>query len=69
VLNCEDEGLSPITNKHQRLATAMILENQENYCLENSNSSGAGGVFGTAGTSLYDPSYAVGATSGNDRYA
>src|SRR6218665_1238488 len=53
--------LKPLETKHSRISTAMILENQENYCvgrgagrfLTEANVSagapGAGGVFGNAG--------------------
>lgn len=70
MLDFSSEKVSPIENEHSRLATAMLMENQERWCLEEaSNTSGGGGVFGSPGTALYSPNYAFGATTGNDRYA
>ena len=45
VLDYSSENVAPITNDHSRLNTAILLENQESWCL-NENSAGAGGVFG-----------------------
>ncbi len=49
VLDYTSDKVAPIENEHQRLTTAIIMENQERWCLEEaSNASGQGGVFGTA---------------------
>jgi hypothetical protein len=49
VLDYTSDKVSPITNDHIRLSTAMLLENQEKWCFEASNISGGGGsVFGSA---------------------
>lgn len=70
MLDFSSAKVAPIENDHARLTTAMLMENQENWCLnEAGNTAGGGGVFGSPGTALYSPSYAVGATTGNDRYA
>ncbi len=49
VLDYSSDNVAPITDDHSRLNTAILLENQENWCL-NENSAGSGGVFGTAGS-------------------
>ena len=49
VLNFTSKNVSPIEDDHTRLNTAILLENQETYCLrESSNTAGNAGVFGTA---------------------
>jgi len=47
VLDYTSENVKPITDDHSRLNTAILLENQESWCLKE-NSAGAGGVFGSA---------------------
>jgi len=47
VLDYSSDNVAPISDDHSRLNTAILLENQENWCL-NENSAGAGGVFGSA---------------------
>ena len=47
VLDYSSDNVAPISDDHSRLNTAILLENQENWCL-NENSAGAGGVFGNA---------------------
>jgi hypothetical protein len=49
VLDYSSDNVKPIDNDHSRLNTAILLENQESWCL-NENSAGAGGVFGSAGS-------------------
>jgi hypothetical protein len=55
-LDFKSDKVAEITNETTRLNTAILLENQEKWCLrENSNTAAAGGVFGsslqgTAGT-------------------
>lgn len=73
VLDYTSDKVAPIENEHARLTTAILMENQERWCIEESglnaagfNSAGAGGAFGTPGTALYSPPGTV--TSG-DRYA
>jgi len=62
VLDFKSDKVNEITNETTRLNTAILLENQEKWCLrENTNSASSGGVFGT-----HQPT--ANATSG-DRYA
>lgn len=68
VLDYTSDKVAAIEDEHARLTTAILMENQERWCIEEAgNSAAAGGVFGTPGTSLYSPSNGV-VTSG-DRYA
>ena len=46
VLNYNSANVAPIEDDHTRLNTAMLLENQESWCLNEANvGGGAGGVF------------------------
>jgi hypothetical protein len=48
ILDFKSDKISEITNETTRLNTAILLENQEKWCLrEASNSASSGGVFGT----------------------
>jgi hypothetical protein len=48
VLDYSSKSVSPIEDEHTRLNTAMLLENQEAYCLREANTvGGTTGVFGT----------------------
>jgi hypothetical protein len=48
VLDYNSKNVSAIEDDHTRLNTAILLENQETWCLkEASNSAATGGVFGT----------------------
>ena len=67
VLDYSSEKVGAIEDDHRRLNTAILLENQEQYCLkEASNSSGSAGSFGTfgsaqkTGTQFSADSYATG---------
>lgn len=68
VLDYTSDKVAPIEDEHARLTTAILMENQERWCIEETNTAGAGGVFGspTGGSSIYNPPGQV--TSG-DRYA
>ena len=69
VLNFESASVAPITNDRTRINTAMLLENQERYCLTEGNVAGNSGVFGT-GVSQFTPWNANGTPGGNtDAYA
>jgi len=46
VLDYTSDKVSPIENPHTRMNTAILLENQEEWCLREANSS-SGGAFGT----------------------
>jgi len=58
VIDYSSSNVQPIEDDHTRLNTAILLENQENWCIEEANVSGGGGVF-NAGSSVN------GATGGN----
>ena len=63
VLDYSSDKVSAIQDEHQRLSTAILMENQERWCLEEANvSGGSNGVFGSAAGNV------AGAFSG-DRYA
>lgn len=47
MLDYSSDRVRPIENDHTRLATAMLLENQNKYLTEG-NTAGSGGAFGTA---------------------
>jgi hypothetical protein len=66
VLDYSSDKVAAIENEHARLTTAILMENQERWCIEEAgNTAGpSGGVFG--GNSLYNPPGSV--TSG-DNYA
>jgi hypothetical protein len=67
VLNYTSDKVAPIEDEHARLTTAILMENQERWCIEEAgNSAGAGGAFGTPGTALYSP---PGTVTAGDRYA
>lgn len=68
VLNFESASVAPITNDRTRINTAMLLENQERYCLTEGNvAGGTSGVFGT-GVSQFEP-WGANGTPGTDAYA
>ena len=48
VLDYTSKNVAPIEDEHTRLNTAMLLENQEQYCLREANVAGGAGVFGSA---------------------
>lgn len=58
VLDYSSSNVKSIEDDHTRLNTAILLENQENWCIEEANVSGSTGVFNT-GTS------SNGSTGGN----
>lgn len=65
VLDAQSSTLKPIQDRHTRTATAMVLENQEQFLTE-ANTAGNGGVFGTGNTST---DWNAGGTPGRDNYA
>ena len=68
VLNFESATVAPITNDRTRFNTAMLLENQERYCLlGEGNVAGSGGVFGATGGT--DAGWGAAGTPGTDAYA
>jgi hypothetical protein len=68
VLNYTSDKVAPIEDEHARLTTAILMENQERWCIEEAgNSAGIGGAFGTpTGSALYSP---PGTVTAGDRYA
>jgi hypothetical protein len=68
VLDYSSDKVGAIEDEHARLTTAILMENQERWCIEEAgNTAGGGGVFGSPATgALYNPPGSV--TSG-DRYA
>jgi len=52
VLNYNSDNVAPIEDDHTRLNTAMLLENQESWCMTEANvSGGTGSSFGASGGS------------------
>lgn len=69
VLNFESASVAPITNDRTRINTAMLLENQERYCLTEGNvAGGTSGVFGS-GASSWEGDWNAKGTPGTDAYA
>ena len=53
VLDYTSDKVAAIENEHQRLSTAILMENQERWCIEETNNvSGKAGVFGGAGPAI-----------------
>jgi len=66
VLDYSSKNVSAIENENTRLNTAMLLENQEAYCLREANVAGINGSFGSAAGGQFNPPGSI--TSG-DTYA
>lgn len=68
VLDYTSDKVAPIEDEHARLTTAILMENQERWCIEEAggNAAGSGGAFGSPGTALYSP---PGSVTAGDRYA
>ena len=68
VLEYSSDSVKPIEDDHTRLNTAILLENQEKWCIEE-NTAGADGSFGGGVTtgSIYDPR--GGSVTSSDTYA
>lgn len=68
VLNYSSKNVAPIEDSHLRLNTAMLLENQEKWCIEEANVASNGGVFGGGSSvgGIYNP---PGQINSNDGYA
>jgi len=47
VLDYSSKNVAPIENENTRLNTAMLLENQETYCLREAGNTVGGGAFGS----------------------
>jgi hypothetical protein len=46
-LDYTSDNVASIENDHDRINTAILLENQESWCLQEANVGGGGGVFGS----------------------
>lgn len=46
VLDYTSNNIAPIQNEHVYKTTAMLLENQEKWCIQEANTASSGGVFG-----------------------
>jgi len=69
VLNYSSDKVRPIEDEHSRVTTAMLMENQERWCIEEGgNTAGNGGVFGSGSSvgGIYNPPGTIGS---NDGYA
>ena len=69
ILDYTSDGVKPIENDNTRLNTAMLLENQEQWCMEESSSTG-GGSFGqgaTVSNTVFNPTGQ--GSSSSDSYA
>ena len=74
VLEYSSDSVKPIEDDHTRLNTAILLENQEKWCIEEQgtpggNSSGYGGSFGSGATNsgIFNPG--TGVIDSGDTYA
>ena len=65
VLDYTSDSVAAIEDAHTRLNTAVLLENQEKWCLEESNTSGPGGALGANSGGNYAPN----ASTSSDSYA
>ena len=66
VLDYTSNKVSAIQDSHTRLNTAMLLENQEQWCIEEANTSGSGGALGSP---VQTGGQGSGAYSSSDTYA
>ena len=65
VLDFKSNSIKEIDNENTRLNTAILLENQEKWCFEQT-SAGAGGAFGANAGGQYNP---PGSITSSDSYA
>lgn len=65
VLDYSSDAIPAIQNEHTYRSTAMLLENQEKWCIQEANSN-SGGVFGATAASGY---YSPGSLTNTDSYA
>jgi hypothetical protein len=55
VLDYTSDNVAAIDNEHDRVNTAILLENQEAWCLQEANVAGSGGVLGTSNVGIGSP--------------
>ena len=69
VLDYSSDSVKTIDDDHTRLNTAILLENQEQWCIEEANTAGNGGSFGGGPTNsgIYNPG--TGTINSGDNYA
>ena len=65
VLDYTSDSVAAIEDAHTRLNTAVLLENQEKWCLEESNTAGPGGALGSPAGNGFAPN----ASTSSDSYA
>ena len=65
VLDFKSDSCKEIRDEHTRLNTAVLLENQEKWCME-SSTAGAGGAFGANAGGQFNP---PGSIQSSDSYA
>jgi hypothetical protein len=70
VLEYSSDSVKPIEDDHTRLNTAILLENQEQWCIEEANTAGNAGSLGggVSNHNIFQPAGAGQGDSG-DRYA
>ena len=67
VLDFKSNSIKEIDNENTRLNTAILLENQEKWCFEQTTAGGSGGAFGADGSrASYNP---PGSITSSDSYA
>lgn len=68
ILDYSSRTINPIEDDRRRINTAILLENQERWCLTEANISGNGGAFGSGSTvgGIYNP---PGQIQSSDAYA
>ena len=71
VLNYSSDSVKPIEDDHTRLNTAILLENQEKWCIEEANTAGNSGAFGGGATNagVYQPGQQGTPAGSGDTYA
>jgi hypothetical protein len=69
VLDYSSKSVAAIEDSHTRLNTAMLLENQEQWCIEESGNSVGGGALGSTAATGYGAGNNASGTPGSDSYA
>jgi len=69
VLDYTSDKVGAITDSHTRLNTAMLLENQETWCLKEANTSSPGNGTGALGSPLRADGQGGGIYNSDDTYA
>ena len=65
VLDYHSDSIPAIQNEHIYRSTAVLLENQEKWCIEEANGASTGGIFGATGGNVGSPQ----GISQSDNYA